>query len=199
MAEKFSPEESHPGIRAWEPGIREPLVDCRVFQVERVWFRHPGKERESDFFVIRSPDWVHVIAHTADDRIVLVRQYRFGSEEFSLEAPGGLIEPGEDPIAAARRELLEETGYGGGTARVLSQLRPNPALQKNTCHLVLLEGVVPTAALTWDEHEELETTVLPAAEAVGLVHNGDITHSLSMLALLLFASSRHQGAAAPAV
>lgn len=186
-------------IPAWQPVSRELVADCRVFQVHKTWFRHPQRETTADFFVLRSPDWVHVVARTVDDQLVLVRQFRFGTEEFSLEAPGGLMEAGEDPIFAARREVLEETGYGGGTARVLSQLRPNPAIQQNTCHLVLLDGVEPSAALAWDEHEEIESCVLPVAEAVALVHNGGITHSLSMLALLLFEAQQRQEDANPAV
>lgn len=186
-------------LPAWQPVSRELVADCRVFQVHKACFRHPRRETTADFFVLRSPDWVHVVARTVDDQLVLVRQFRFGTEEFSLEAPGGLMEAGEDPIIAARRELLEETGFGGGTAHVLSHLRPNPAIQQNTCHLVLLDGVEPSAALAWDEHEEIESCVLPVAKAVALARNGGITHSLSMLALLLFEARRRQGEVSSAV
>ncbi len=185
MASSSEPA-SNPAIVRWEPVSRETVADCRVFKVDRVWFRHPRRAVKHDFFVINSVDWVHVVARTSDDRLVLVRQFRFGSEEFSLEVPGGLIEPGEDPLVAAQRELLEETGYGGGTARVLAQVRPNPALQKNICHLVLVEDVRLVAGLAWDEHEEIETQVLPTADAISLARNGGMTHSLTLTALFLF-------------
>ena len=183
-----SPSDPQPGaaLSRWEAVSRETIADCRVFQVDRVWFRHPRRGTTSDFFVIGSPDWVHVVARTVDDQLVLVRQFRYGSEEFSLEVPGGLIDAGEDPVAAAQRELIEETGYGGGTARLLAQVRPNPAIQRNTCHLVLIDGVRPIAPMAWDEHEEIETQVVPVNEAFMLARNGGIMHSLSLTALFLF-------------
>lgn len=183
----------------WEALGSTPVADCRVFRVNRVDFRHPRRTGTSDFFVIDGPDWVQVVARTADGQLVFVRQFRFGTREFSLEVPGGMIDAGEDPVAAARRELVEETGYGGGEARLLARIRPNPAIQTNTCHIVLIDGVRPIAALAWDEHEELETHLLPAAEALALARNGGITHSLSITALFFLADSAGQAGPPPAV
>jgi len=195
-----TPESGAAGsIPAWQSVSSELVADCRVFKVHQTRFLHPRRQTTANFFVLSSTDWVHVVARTEADELVLVRQYRFGTEEFSLEAPGGLIESGEDPVVAARRELLEETGYGGGTARVLAHVRPNPAIQQNTCHLVLLDGVRPAAGLAWDEHEEIESHVLPVAEALALVRNGGITHSLSMLALMLFEDDTRQKKGNPGV
>jgi ADP-ribose pyrophosphatase len=175
-------------ISRWEPVSRERVADCRVFRVDRTWFRHPARAVTHDFFVIDSPDWVNVVAVTAGGELVLVKQFRFGVQEFSWEIPGGLLDGTEDPIAAGRRELLEETGFGGGEARLLGTVWPNPAVQNNRCHFVLIEGVSRTAELAWDEHEEIEPLHLPVDEVLARARAGEIIHPLTLTALFLFES-----------
>lgn len=166
-------------------GSRE-VASTRIFTVDSVDFQHPARAKPQDFFVIRAPDWVNVLALTPDHRIVLVRQFRYGSDEFSLEIPGGVIDQGEDPIAAGLRELQEETGYVGRNARLLGSVRPNPAMQNNRCHLVLVEEARPDAAIDWDPDEEMEILALPVDEVYARAYRGDITHAMVLDALLLF-------------
>jgi 8-oxo-dGTP pyrophosphatase MutT (NUDIX family) len=158
--------------------------------------RHPTRGTEGEFFVLDSADWVNVVAVTTSREIVLVNQYRFGTEELSLEVPGGLMEKGEDPISAARRELKEETGFAGGEARLMGSVHPNPAIQSNTCHLVLIEGVEQVAAQAWDEHEEIELRVLPVDEVLALGRSGGLKHALTLNALFLFEPHWRSGGAA---
>jgi 8-oxo-dGTP pyrophosphatase MutT (NUDIX family) len=129
---------------------------------------------------------VNVVAVTTAGELVLVKQFRFGSREFSWEIPGGLLDGAEDPVEAGQRELLEETGFGGGTARMLGAVWPNPAVQNNRCHFVLVEGVSRTAELAWDEHEELESIHLPVDEVLARARAGEIQHPLTLTALFLF-------------
>jgi len=136
--------------------------------------------------VIDAPDWVNVIALTPDGRIVLVRQFRFGINDFSLEIPGGVIEAGEEPLIAGVRELREETGFTGAPARQLGSVHPNPAMQNNRCHFVFVEQAVRTAPLAWDADEEIQVTTLPVEEVFALARSGGITHSLVLNALLMF-------------
>jgi 8-oxo-dGTP pyrophosphatase MutT (NUDIX family) len=119
-------------------------------------------------------------------QLVLVRQFRFGIHDFSLEVPGGVIESGEDPVAAGVRELAEETGFAGGTARLLGSVHPNPAIQDNRCHAVLVEGVTRSAPLAWDPDEEIEISTAPVDDVLAWARAGRITHSLSLNALMLF-------------
>jgi ADP-ribose pyrophosphatase len=170
----------------WERGTEQTLVSTRVLDLKKIAFRHPGRDTARDFVVLHAPDWVNVVAVTPDGRLVLVRQFRFGADDFSLELPGGVIEAGEDPVAAGVRELLEETGFGGGTVRLLGSVRPNPAIQDNFCHYVLVEGAVPTGPMHWDSDEEIEVSTAPAAQVIAWARTGKITHSLSVAALLLF-------------
>lgn len=136
--------------------------------------------------MIDAPDWVNVIALTPDGRIVLVRQFRFGINDFSLEIPGGVIEAGEEPLIAGVRELREETGFTGAPARQLGSVHPNPAMQNNRCHFVFVEQAVRTAPLAWDADEEIQVTTLPVEEVFALARSGGITHSLVLNALLMF-------------
>ena len=171
----------------WEKGDSRLLAHTRVFDVRVVNYRHPRRDTRREFVVIDAPDWVNVIALTPDHQLVIVNQFRFGTDAFSWEIPGGVIEQGEDPVAAGVRELQEETGYVGASARLLGCVKPNPAILNNTCHLVLVEGAVRTAALEWDTDEEIEVRTLPVDEAYGWAHSGHITHSLVLNGLLLFA------------
>jgi len=170
----------------WQKLREEPFATTRIFDVVRAIFRHPRREREQDFFVINSPDWVNVVAVTATGEIVLVRQFRYGINEFSLEIPGGVIDAGEDPVAAGLRELREESGYVGTRARLLGSVHPNPAMQSNRCHLVLVEDAHRGADLEWDPDEEFEIMTKPVDEVFALAAAGGITHAMVLNALLLF-------------
>jgi len=171
----------------WRKLRTAPHASTRIFDVLRATFHHPRRETERDFFVITAPAWVNVLALTPDHQLVLARQFRFGTEDFSLEIPGGMIDPGEDPVAAGLRELREETGYVGTRARLLGSVHPNPAIQNNRCHFVLVDEVRSAAELDWDPDEEIEVLTRPVDEVYALAYRGEITHALVLDALLLFA------------
>lgn len=174
----------------WLRESERTLVSTRILDLRSERFRHPVRGTERDFVIIHAPDWVNVVAVTKDARIVLVRQFRFGIDALSLEIPGGVIEEGEEPVAAGIRELSEETGYGGGRVRLLGSVNPNPAIQDNRCHFVLVEDAVPVDPTKWDDDEEIQVSTAPIAEALSLARNGGITHSLSVAALMLFEGAR---------
>ena len=166
----------------WKVLSDEREADCRIFEVRRLRCRHPDG-REGDFFVLDTSDWVNVVALTPNEELILVRQHRFGSGELSWEVPGGVIDPGENPVEAAVRELKEETGFVGEKVKAIASCRPNPAILRNRCHFVLVEGARPIAETAFDPNEELETRLLPLTEAVSWVKQGRIEHALSLDAL----------------
>ena len=170
----------------WEKLGEATRAKTVVFELQSVRYRHPARGTERDFVVMLAPDWVNVLALTTDSRLVLVRQFRFGINGFSLEIPGGVMKAGEDPIEAGLRELREETGFTGTRARLLGSVRPNPAIQSNQCHIVLVEDAVRTADVEWDMDEEIEVTALPVDEVLALARNGAVTHGLVLNALFLF-------------
>ncbi len=174
------------GPSRWEKLGETTQVTTRVLELRSVRYRHPVRGTERDFVVVHPADWVNVLALTPDHQLVLVRQFRFGADEFSLEIPGGVMELGEDPVEAGLRELREETGFTGVRARLLGSVQPNPAIQSNRCHFVFVEEVVRTAALEWDADEEIEVTTLPGDEVFVLARSGAITHGLVLDALFMF-------------
>lgn len=178
--------ESGDGLSHWEELGTDKLADCRIFEVLSKRFRHPERQKEGDFYVVHTRDWVNIVPITPSYEMVLVNQYRFGIKGTSWEIPGGVMDAGEDPIAAGLRELREETGYSSKKARLLGSVRPNPAIQDNTCHIVLAEHARLTESVEWDEHEEIVTKAIPIQEVYQMVADGEIFHSLVLNALLLF-------------
>jgi 8-oxo-dGTP pyrophosphatase MutT (NUDIX family) len=174
------------GPSRWEKLGDEMRLQTRIFDVLGARYRHPARGTERDFIVVRPPDWVNVVALTSDDRIVLVRQFRYGIDEFSLEIPGGVMEAGEEPVAAGLRELREETGFTGAPAKLLGSVHPNPAIQSNRCHFVFVESAVKSHELEWDADEEIHVETQPVEDVLALAHSGGITHGLVLNALMLF-------------
>lgn len=170
----------------WEKLAQTSLAKTRVFDLHSVRYRHPSRRTERDFIIAHPPDWVNVIALTPDHRLVLVRQFRFGVDDFALEIPGGVMDRGEAPQTAGTRELREETGFVGAACQVLGEVRPNPAILSNRCHVVLVELAVRSVPTDWDHDEEVEVMLLPVDEVLALARNGGITHSLVLNALFLF-------------
>ncbi|MCP4694207.1 MAG: NUDIX hydrolase, partial [Desulfobacterales bacterium] len=120
--------------RAWRLIKTEEGPDLGLFKVRYNWRENPRNGRELKTVMLDSIDWVNAVAITRDERIVVVRQYRFGIEDFTTEIPGGMVDPGEDSGQAAARELLEETGYTSRSWESLGSVQPNPAFHNNLCH-----------------------------------------------------------------
>ena len=170
----------------WEKLGQTTSLKTRVLDLLSVRYRHPVREVERDFVVIAAPDWCNILALTPDGQLVLVRQFRYGTNDFSLEIPGGMIDPGEAPLAAAVRELREETGYVGTNARLIGSVQPNPAIQNNRCHFVLIENAELRAPVGWDHDEEIQVQLAPVDQVIAWARDGHITHSLVVCALLQF-------------
>ncbi len=164
----------------------QPAGSFSVFDVHRIELEDGRGRDRGHAFTIRGSDWCNVIALTPDGEIVLVWQYRFGSEALSLEIPGGVIDPGEAPAAAALRELLEETGYQAEHAEPLLVVEPNPALQNNRCYTFVARNARRAAAARLDPMEEIETALLPVDRLADLLDSGQITHALVQGALEAF-------------
>jgi 8-oxo-dGTP pyrophosphatase MutT (NUDIX family) len=177
-------DSSHPA--RWERGRERVIAATPIFELRGVSYRHPARKTEREFVSLASADWVNVIAVTPDDCLVLVRQFRYGVDDFSLEIPGGVINAGEDPVAAGRRELAEETGYAGGRARLLGGVYPNPAIQNNRCHLVLVEGVEPNGTVQWDQDEEIAVITAGFEETMDWARQGRISHALVICGLFYY-------------
>jgi ADP-ribose pyrophosphatase len=154
----------------------------RIFNLRMDRARSPLTGAEHDFVVLESAPWINVIPLTPAQEVVLIRQYRHGIREVTLEIPGGLVEAAEPPLTAAKRELLEETGYRGETWVDLGYVHPNPAIQNNRCHTFLALGVTPAGPQALDEKEDIAVLLRPLAEIPRLIREGEITHALVVAA-----------------
>lgn len=179
-------DSASPRPSRWEKLGDRSLAVTRIFDLREARYRHPARGTEREFVVIAAPSWVVTVPLTPDGQLVLVRQFRFGIDDFSIELPGGVVDLGEDPVDAGRRELAEETGFAGRAARLLGTAHPNPAIQNNTCHFVLVEAAVRVAAPDWDADEEIEVITAPVPQVLAWARGGRITHALTLNALLLF-------------
>lgn len=169
-------------LQPWEYGESREIADMRIFRLLREESVSPRTGRPRQLARIVSRPWVNVVALSGDHEILLVRQWRHGVRRFTLEIPGGLVDPGEDPAAAATRELREETGHAGSAPVPIGVVDPNPAFQSNQCHTYLIENCVREGELQPDDGEDLELVTRPVRSIPGLVASGEIGHALVICA-----------------
>jgi ADP-ribose pyrophosphatase len=174
-------------LKPWIKVRSTPFGDFRIFKLRSDVKISPRTGQEHDFYVLDSVNWVNVVAVTPDRQLVMVEQYRHGSNTVELEIPGGMMDPGEtDPVATAVRELREETGYAGENARVLGRIWSNPAILSNITYTVLIENCRLKHGVEFDHGEDLVTRLVPAVEIPMLVADEKIGHSLVVVALYQF-------------
>lgn len=160
-------------------------------------FRDPRDGSEQTRAIIEAEEWCNVLPLTRDGRAILVTQYRFGSGQTSLEVPGGIVEPGEAPAAAAARELEEETGYRAERLIPLGWVWANPAHFTNRVHSFLGLGCERLHPGTPDGGEDLAVELRDYTELAGLVRDGAITHPFSVCTIS-FESLRRAASNVPA-
>lgn len=172
--------------KPWPLISSEAVADLGLFKVRRDLARSPRTGQTRNFLVIDMPDWLQLVPVTADGRVVLVRQYRHASRLSGLEVPGGLMDL-SDPDAgrAAARELMEETGYGGGEVAPLGVFWPQPAMLANRVHIFAARGVERLAEQDQDEGEDLHVELAAPAEVWDLLARGEIHNAMTVTALLL--------------
>lgn len=152
--------------------------DYRIFRTAFADGVHPRTGLTKRFSLIECVDWVNVVALTGDDRVVLIRQYRAGTDSICLEIPGGMIDGDEPPLAAAIRELEEETGYRARHWHALGRVAPNPAIQSNYLHSFLALDAEPTGTQRLDGNEVVSIETAPLAEVGAMIRDGRIDHAL---------------------
>lgn len=177
----------------WKELRREKLLDCHIFDVCSA-VRESESGCAGTFYLIGAPDWAGVIPVVDTDRgrhFVMIRQFRQGVGDYCIEFPGGIIDPGEDPVKAVCRELLEETGYRAEMILPLGTLSPNPAMMTNRFHAFIAEGCRLEAAQKLDSDEEIEVLLVPEEEAIELVGGEEMGHALMVAALFFY--QRYRG------
>jgi len=174
---------------------RKKVFDCRVFSIRESYSRSPDNELRT-YTVIDAADWVIVVpvlVTPQGKKFVMVRQWRHGSQTLSLEFPGGVFEPDEDPIDAGAREMLEETGYKPGKMRKLGEFSPNPAIMSNKTHFFIAEDLVYTGGQKLDSDEYVETELVSIEEAVRGMGRPPYIHALMGSAMALYLQTADHG------
>lgn len=171
----------------WQVLERTTLVMRRWLTVHQERVRLANGREMGDFHVIESPNWAAALCVTETDEVVLVRQYRHGIRGESLELPAGVMEAGEDPLAAARRELCEETGYLAPRWETIASFATEPARQTVRAHFFCALGATPTGTRSLDESEDIDVVRVPRRELFGLIESGRISHGVHVGAILLAA------------
>jgi 8-oxo-dGTP pyrophosphatase MutT (NUDIX family) len=166
----------------WKRVESKKIADCRVFNVREDLSERTSDGKRATFFVVENPDWVNIIALTETNEVVLIEQFRHGAETIVLEIPGGMVDKNETPETAARRELLEETGFSSDRFIYLGKSQPNPAIQNNWIYHYLALNCEKMEETKFDEHESVITKIVPLAEIPQLIESEKIMHSLVLAA-----------------
>jgi ADP-ribose pyrophosphatase len=178
----FSKEERGSETASWTRRESDVLSDCRVFKVRRDRSSRSIESELYEFYCIEAPDWVNIIPLTAGGDVVMIEQFRHGTEEITLEIPGGMVDPGETPSVAALREMVEETGFGAANISYLGPSRPNPAIQNNWIHSFVAYDVEIKEQPQHHATEHTSVRLVPLKDVPGLIAEGTITHALVIAA-----------------
>jgi ADP-ribose pyrophosphatase len=173
-------------IKPWQRLRSNTPQSFRVFSVRTDTALSPLTGMQHDFYIIESRNWVNIIPLTTDQRVVMIKQYRHGSREVTLEIPGGLMDPGDTPERAASRELLEETGYQSKEWQRIGEVNPNPALFNNRCFTYLAQNVKKSSHPSLDQTEDIEVILVPLSDIPKMIRKGEIDHAIVIAAFSLF-------------
>jgi|1048.fasta_scaffold87351_1 8-oxo-dGTP pyrophosphatase MutT (NUDIX family) len=172
----------------------EPGPDLKLFEARFDFIKNPRNGITEKKVILSGGNAVNVIALTSDNEIVLVRQYRFGTASYTLELPGGLVDPDESLVKAAERELEEETGYTCGEKLIpLGKIGQNPVFMDSYVHHFLALDVKLTKQQTLDAGENIEVILMPLEELKFRWQKGEIEHPHSVNALLRYFNSANYG------
>jgi len=172
-------------INKWKTLKSKNILQNRIFSFNEEQVLSP-KNKKFPVWVMEVPTWINIIPVTSDNTVIMVKQYRFGNKEITLEIPGGMSEPNEDPKSAAIREMQEETGYTSENVIEIGSVSPNPALMNNQAITYLAFDVELTSIQNLDTMEDIEIVEINLEEVPKLIQNKTIDHALVVSAFYFF-------------
>ncbi|MBP7737257.1 MAG: NUDIX hydrolase [Spirochaetes bacterium] len=180
-------------MNKWIIKSENELFRKRIFAMRDLECHHPDKDVTHRFFTLTSPDWINIVATTEDGQFIMVRQHRLGTDEITLETPGGLVEGDESPEETALRELREETGYEAGEIHLLKKLTNNPAIFNNYIYFYYAANCKKVHEQDLDAAEDIEVVTCSRDEIMDMINHGPINHTIIVSALYLYFLSEWSG------
>ena len=171
--------------KTWCIKDKKSVFKIKLFDVIRLDCYLPSKDIHNDFYSISMHNWVNIFSLTNDNKIIFVKQHRIGKNIVTMEVPAGAIDEGEKPLDAAKRELVEETGYTSDKFILLKEISVNPAIQNNTCYFFLALNCIKSHDTKFDSTEELELMLKEKDEIDNIINSNLIDNSLAYLAVIL--------------
>lgn len=162
--------------KKWQLLKSEPAIDLNIVKIRHDYYKNPRNEKTVKVIAIEGNNAANVIAKTKEGKIIMVRQFRFGIGDYTLEVPGGMIDEGEAILKAAQREVKEETGYIGKNWKYLGNVLANPVWMDSTIHHYYMDHAELKYELVLDEAEDVEIILLSPAEIYQKIDDGDIKH-----------------------
>ena len=169
-------------LQKWIVDGQKTIFESFPFNVVKKHYTKPDLSK-FDAYILEMPDWVNIIGINSENKILLIKQFRFGTDLIELEIPGGIIEAGEKPIEAASRELEEETGYQSKNLKQIGVVDANPAIQTNKCYTFLAENISPSGTINFDENEIIEHEFFTQAEVRNFIRSGSLTNAYIIAAM----------------
>lgn len=177
----------------WTKQSEREVLTRRIFAVKDIVCYHPVKKINHDFFSLETLDWINVVSITEEGTFILVKQHRLGTDEITIETPGGLVEGSELPEATAARELREETGYEAGEIHLIKKLAVNPAILNNYIYIYYAAKCKKMHEQNLDLAEDIEVLTVTRDEIAEMIRNGTINHSIVTTAFFLYFLSPWSG------
>jgi ADP-ribose pyrophosphatase len=167
----------------WEVLKDKKVFETPIFSLHEITLASGSVRVSHPFYILNAPEWINVIALTPGDQIVLVEQYRAGIDDTTLELPGGMVDEGETPLEAAKRELAEETGYESEEWELIGKTGSNPAILSNFTHLYVAKNCKLTGPQKTDGTEDIALHVIPMSQFLHLVRDGTVHHAIVLAAV----------------
>lgn len=177
-------------IKKWKRLSSKTITENRIFTLKENSCLSPKDGKEYPFFLLETLDWVNIIPMTKENEVVMIKQFRHGNEEITLEIPGGMTDKGDNsPQVSAVRELVEETGYEGDEIIKLGECSPNPAIFNNKLHVYLAKNVVKKYFQNLEGTEDIEIVKININKVPELIRDGKINHALVIAAFYYYLNS----------